>query len=173
MVPPLQRVTFEEAARPGDKPACCASLMCTASGLELFLSRSCRVKRGCDLLILLCVHIHCCGNGGLRFRSYSGSLLKSAKVTKTLLPHHSAPRLGSVCPNPGIAPRVAAMGHPWPSAAKPASLPVYPLRNACVRPAWLTGRPRSNTWPWRPSGRPRHHAGALRLLGRAPFLDMK
>ncbi len=45
-----------------------------------------------------CVHIHCCGNGRLGFRSDSGSLLKSAKVSKTLLPHHSAPRLGSVCP---------------------------------------------------------------------------
>ena len=111
--------------------------------LHRFFCRSCRVTRGCDLLILLCVHIHCCGNGGLWFRSYSGSLLKSAKVTKTLLPHHSAPRLGSVCPHSGITPRVAAMGHPWPSAAKPASLPVSPLRNACVRPAWLTGRLRS------------------------------
>ncbi len=45
-----------------------------------------------------CVHIHCCGNGRLGFRSDSGSLLNSAKVSKTLLPHHSAPRLGSVCP---------------------------------------------------------------------------
>ena len=62
-----------------------------------------------------------------------------SKVTKALLPHHLAPRLGSVCPNAGIAPRVAAMGHPCPSAAKPASLPVSPLRNACVRPAWLMG----------------------------------
>ncbi|WP_218274821.1 MULTISPECIES: hypothetical protein, partial [unclassified Pseudomonas] len=32
-------------------------------------------------------HIRCCGNGRLWFRSYSGSLLKSAKVSKTLLPH--------------------------------------------------------------------------------------
>ena len=121
------------------------------------------MKRGCDLLILFCVQIHCCGNGGLGFRPYGGSLSKSAKVTKALLPHHLAPRLGSVCPNAGIAPRVAAMGRPWPSAAKPASLPVSPLRNACVRPAWLTGRPRSRTGPWRPSGRPRHQAGTLRF----------
>ncbi|CAI8797864.1 Secreted protein [Pseudomonas brassicacearum] len=28
------------------------------------------------------------------------------KVTKSALPHHSAPRLGSVCPNEGIAPWV-------------------------------------------------------------------
>ena len=101
------------------------------------------MKRGCDLLIWSWVHIHFCGNGFYWFRPYGVSLSKSAKVTKALLPHHSAPRLGSVCPHSGIAPRVAAMGRPWPSAAKPASLPVYPLRNTCVRPAWLTGRPRS------------------------------
>jgi len=28
----------------------------------------------------------------------------------------------------------AAMGHPWPSAAKPASLPVYPLCRTSTRP---------------------------------------
>jgi len=50
------------------------------------------------------VHIHSCGNGGLGFRPYGGSLLKSAKVSKTLLPHHSVPRLGSACPNEGIDP---------------------------------------------------------------------
>ncbi len=56
------------------------------------------------------------------------------------MPHHSAPRLGSVCPHSGIAPWAAAKGHPWPSAANPASMPGCPLHNACVRPAWLTGR---------------------------------
>ncbi len=66
-------------------------------------------------------HIRCCGNGGYGFRPYGGSLWKSPKVTKGLLPHHSAPRPGSVCPHSGIAPWAAAMGHPWPSAAKPAS----------------------------------------------------
>ncbi|MBD0687208.1 nucleoid-structuring protein H-NS [Pseudomonas sp. PSB18] len=30
--------------------------------------------------------------------------MKSAKVTKTLLPHHSAPRQGEVFPHSGIAP---------------------------------------------------------------------
>ncbi|ATN12162.1 hypothetical protein CRN80_22135 [Pseudomonas sp. FDAARGOS_380] len=44
------------------------------------------------------VHIRYLGNGRLGFRPDGGSLLKSAKVSKTLLPHHSAPRLGSVCP---------------------------------------------------------------------------
>ncbi|KAA0947878.1 hypothetical protein FQ182_09250, partial [Pseudomonas sp. ANT_H4] len=67
--------------------------------------------------------MRCCGNGCWRFRSYSDSLSKSAKVSKALLPYLSAPRCGSAYPNEGIAPWVAAMGHPWPSAAKPASLP--------------------------------------------------
>ena len=42
------------------------------------------------------VHIHSCGNGHLGFRSYSGSLWKSAKVTKALLPlsFGASPRLG-------------------------------------------------------------------------------
>ncbi|MDR6956040.1 hypothetical protein J2W43_000003 [Pseudomonas brassicacearum] len=87
------------------------------------------------------VHIHFCGNGYLGFRPYGGSLLANApKVTKRSLPHHSAPRLGSVCPHSGIAPWAAAKGHPWSSAAIPASMPGCPLRNACVRPSWLTGR---------------------------------
>ncbi len=85
-------------------------------------------------------HIRCCGNGHLWFRSYSGSLLANApKVTKRSLPHHSVPRLGSACPHSGPVPRAAATGHPWPGAAKPASLPVYPLHRACLRPSWLTG----------------------------------
>ena len=86
------------------------------------------------------VHIRCCGSGYLGFRPDGGSLSKSAKVTKALLPHHLAPRLGSVCPHSGIAPWAAAKGHPWPSAAIPASMPGCPLHNTCVRPAWLTGR---------------------------------
>jgi len=104
--------------------------------------------------ILVGVHIHSCGYGFYGFRFYSESLLKSAKVTQTLLPHHLAPRLGSVCPHSGIAPRVAAMGHPCPSAAKPASLPVYPLRNTCVRPAWFNGAPEIKSKARRPDSRP-------------------
>ncbi|SDU46554.1 hypothetical protein SAMN05216237_5985 [Pseudomonas yamanorum] len=85
-------------------------------------------------------HIRCCGNGHLWFRSYSGSLLANApKVTKRSLPHHSVPRLGSACPHSGTPPRAAATGHPWPGAAKSASLPIYPLHRACLRPSWLTG----------------------------------
>jgi len=50
------------------------------------------------------VYIRCCGNGGLGFRPYGGLLLNSAKVSKTLLPHHWAPRRGEVFPHSGIAP---------------------------------------------------------------------
>ncbi len=67
------------------------------------------------------VHIRFYGNGHLGFRPDGGSLWKSPKVTKGLLPHHSAPRLGSVCPLSGLNPWAAALGHPWPSAANPAS----------------------------------------------------
>src|SRR5476651_2674803 len=91
------------------------------------------------------VYIRCFGNGFDWFRSYSGSLLNSAKVSKTLLPHHSAPRLGSVCPLSGITTRAAATGRPCPVAAKPAScrftrsvLPAFGQRG-------LTGRLRSRS----------------------------
>src|SRR5476649_2651469 len=68
-----------------------------------------------------------------------------SKVSKTLLPHHSAPRLGSVCPLSGITARAAATGRPCPVAAKPAScrftrsvLPAFGQRG-------LTGRLRSRS----------------------------
>ncbi|VII89569.1 hypothetical protein, partial [Pseudomonas sp. FG-3G] len=38
----------------------------------------------------------------------------------------------------------------WPSAATSASMPRCPLRNTCVRPAWLTGRHRSKSKARRP-----------------------
>ncbi|AZE85097.1 Threonine synthase [Pseudomonas orientalis] len=91
------------------------------------------------------VHIRSCGNGCLGFRSYSGSLLKSAKVSKTLLPHHSAPRPGSVCPNAGLNPWAAAMGHPWPSAANPASCRVTHEFKPAFGQRGLTGRLRSRS----------------------------
>ncbi len=100
------------------------------------------------------VHIRFFGNGCLGFRPDGGSLLKSAKVSKTLLPHHSVPRLGSACLNEGIAPWAAAKGHPWPSAANPASMPGCPLRNTFVQPSWFTGRPRSTSTARRPDSRP-------------------
>ncbi len=89
------------------------------------------------------VHIRFCGHGCYGFRPYGGSLLKSAKVSKTLLPHHSAPRLGSVCPNEGLNPWAAAMGHPWPSAANPASCRVTHGFKPAFGQRGLTGRLRS------------------------------
>src|SRR5471032_2677702 len=90
-------------------------------------------------------HIRWLGDGGYRFRPYGGSLWKSPKVTKGLLPHHSAPRLGSVCPPSGTTQRAAATGRPCPVAAKPAScrftrslLPAFGQRG-------LTGRLRSKS----------------------------
>ncbi|CAI8711539.1 hypothetical protein EMIT043CA1_110026 [Pseudomonas brassicacearum] len=53
------------------------------------------------------------GHGYLWFRPYGESLLERApKVTKNALPHHSTPRLGSVCPHSGIAPWARREG-PW------------------------------------------------------------
>ena len=51
----------------------------------------------------------------------AGHFWKDPKVTKRSSPQHSAPRLGSVCPHAGFGAWAAAMGHPWPSAANPAS----------------------------------------------------
>ena len=90
-----------------------------------------------------CVHIHSCGNGHLGFRSDSGSLLKSAKVSKTLLPHHSAPRLGSVYPNAGLNPWAAATRHPWRGAANPASCRVTHEFKPAFGQRGLTGRLKS------------------------------
>ncbi|AZE95067.1 Threonine synthase [Pseudomonas orientalis] len=91
------------------------------------------------------VHIRFCGHGCYGFRSYSGSLLKSAKVSKTLLPHHSAPRSGSACPHSGLNPWAAAMGHPWPSAANPASCRVTHGFKPAFGQRGLTGRLRSRS----------------------------
>jgi hypothetical protein len=90
-------------------------------------------------------HIHYLGDGLYRFRSYSGSLLKSAKVSKTLLPHHSAPRLGSVCPHSGFGPWAAVMGHPWPRTANPASCRVTHAPKPAFGQRGLMGRPRSRS----------------------------
>ena len=116
------------------------------------------------------VYIRFCGNGHLGFRPDGGSLLKSAKVSKTLLPHHLAPRLGSVCPHSGIAPWAAAKGHPWPSAAIPASMPGCPLRNACVRTAWFNGASRSRSKA-RARARARARAGHAGIYVAEPPLS--
>ncbi len=90
------------------------------------------------------VHIRCCGHGRLGFRSYSGSLLANApKVTKRSSPHHSVPRLGSACPHSGFGAWAAAMGHPWPSAANPASCRVTHAPKPAFGQRGFTGRLRS------------------------------
>ncbi len=91
------------------------------------------------------VHIRFCGNGHLGFRPDGGSLLRSAKVSKTLLPHHSAPRLGSVCPNAGLNPWAAATRHPWRGAANPASCRVTHEFKPAFGQRGLTGRLRSRS----------------------------
>jgi hypothetical protein len=74
-----------------------------------------------------------------------GSLLqrvtffKRQKSNQKRLPHHAGPRLGSAFPHSGVAPGVAVSGHPWPRTAFSASLPRYPLCNACARPHGFTG----------------------------------
>ena len=99
-----------------------------------------------SLAYWVCVHIRCCGHGHLGFRPDGGSLWRSAKVSKTLLPHHSVPRLGSACPQSGIA--------PWARRDRPSlavsRLPRHPCRGAhCAIPACgqrgLTGRLRSRS----------------------------
>ncbi len=94
---------------------------------------------------LWCVHIRYFGQGCYWFRSYSGSLLNSAKVSKTLLPHHSAPRPGSVCPHSGFGPWAAVMGHPWPRTANPASCRVTHAPKPAFGQRGLTGRLRSRS----------------------------
>jgi len=110
------------------------------------------------------VYIRYLGNGHLWFRSYSGSLLNSAKVSKTLLPHHSAPRLGSECPHSGFGPWAAVMGHPWPRTANPASCRVTHAPKPAFGQRGLTGRLRS---------RSRSKARAQRPTGRLECLKAK
>ncbi len=75
---------------------------------------SCRRLRSVDLGGLTAdpspagVHIHFCGNGGLRFRSYSGSLWQTPQSNQRSSPQASgtSPRLGVPslrCPSGGIA----------------------------------------------------------------------
>ena len=71
--------------------------------------------------------------------------LRDQKVSKKSSPHHSAPRPGSVCPNAGLNPWAAAMGHPWPSAANPASCRVTHGFKPAFGQRGLTGRLRSKS----------------------------
>jgi|GEM_PF-1408835 len=81
------------------------------------------------------VHIRCCGHGHLWFRPYGGSLLANApKVTKKSCPSIRCLAKARHALTPALLRGPAATGHPWSGAASAASLPRYPLRNACVRP---------------------------------------
>ena len=73
----------------------------------------------------------------------AGHFWKDPKVTKRSSPHHSAPRLGSVCPHSGLNPWAAAMGHPWPGAANPASCRVTHGFKPAFGQRGFTGRRRS------------------------------
>ncbi len=73
----------------------------------------------------------------------AGHFWKDPKVTKRSSPHHSAPRLGSVCPHSGFGAWAAAMGHPWPSAANPASCRVTHAPKPAFGQRGFTGRRRS------------------------------
>src|SRR3989344_5424552 len=74
------------------------------------------------------VHIHSCGNGRLWVRPYGESLGK-APSNQGLLPlafrSLANPRLPLA---PSLLRAPAGVGLLCPSAAKPASMPVYPLR---------------------------------------------
>jgi hypothetical protein len=77
-------------------------------------------------------YIRFCRRRGLRFRSYSGSLSKSAKVTKALLlPVWPRLRRGTFTPATLRGP--APNGHPCPCGALAASMPLVPLRVAGVK----------------------------------------
>ncbi len=73
----------------------------------------------------------------------AGHFWKGPKVTKRPSSHHSAPRLGSVCPHSGFGAWAAAMGHPWPSAANPASCRVTHAPKPAFGQRGFTGRRRS------------------------------
>ena len=71
--------------------------------------------------------------------------LEKPQSKQRALPRLSAPRLGSVFPHSGIAPRAAAMGHPWPSAANPASCRVTHAPKPAFGQRGLMGRLRSRS----------------------------
>ena len=74
------------------------------------------------------------GEGGYWFRPYGGSLGK-APSNQAPAPLTSGPSQAQGSLAPVLLRGPAAIGHPWPGAAKPASMPVCPLRRTCARPA--------------------------------------
>jgi hypothetical protein len=98
------------------------------------------------------VHIRCCGHGHLGFRPYGGSLWKSPKVTKGLLPltFGASPRLGI----PSL--RSCSVGPPPSAIHGRRRLTRHPCRVAhCAEPALGLTRGRTpQKRPRRPTGRP-------------------
>ncbi|SDO94502.1 hypothetical protein SAMN04489798_4265 [Pseudomonas arsenicoxydans] len=92
------------------------------------------------------VHIRCCGNGGLGFRPDGGSLWKSPKVTKGLLPltFGASPRLGM----PSF--RSCSVGPPPSAIHGRGRLPRHPCRGAhCAEPPLGLSRGRAPPKPKR------------------------
>ena len=136
-----------------------ASRGVATNGVGGIFSKTCRIfvcraqivlRVGRSLWELACllwwfvgVHIRCCGNGGLGFRPYGGSLLQGRKSNQKVL----APPLGTSLMLGVPSLRLESVGRrDGPSLAQrgyPGVLPGYPRIQACVRPSWLTGRLRS------------------------------
>ncbi len=90
------------------------------------------------------VHIHSCGNGHLWFRPYGESLLANApKGTKRSRPGVRPLAKARRSLAPVLLRGPAAIGHPWPCAANPASMPGCPLRRTSTRPPEGAGRSKS------------------------------
>ena len=98
----------------------------------------------------------------------AGHFWKGPKVTKRPSPHHSAPRPGSVCPNAGFAAWAAAMGHPWPSAANPASCRVTHAAKPAFGQRGLTGRFQIKSRARRPYSRPVFEGELSETFGGKP-----
>jgi hypothetical protein len=86
------------------------------------------------------VHIRCCGNGFLWFRSYSDSLFQTPKSKQKALPRRTAPRWGSVYPrydvHQGASPTVCfATTSSRCVRLRRTALRAYPLMNIYARPA--------------------------------------
>ena len=113
------------------------------------------------------VHIHFCGNGHLGFRlTATHFFYKRPKVTKTLRPKRTAPRLGSAYPCSGVlqgtSPTVCfATTSSRCVRLRRTALRAHPLLNTSTRPSEGAGGSRSTAR--RPTGRPE-------WLGRANSL---
>jgi len=108
-------------------PVSCGSWLASEGGLM-------------DCHVLGSVHIHCCGNGYLWLRSYSGSLFSNAKkVTKKSRPKRPAPRLGSAYLRSGI--------HPGTSPPVCCAAPPFDVCGFAARRCAPTPRMNASTQP--------------------------